>query len=320
MPVFNSYIATRKTSRRQKDSSSAGAAKVPRVGVNKSDLEAQGIQNGWTAGPVTHNQVREMSSSELRWHEIYNATNLENALALPGIAAERKDIDRQWGAKKFWDKYWGTENQASPEESKRILAELQKFQASFPQFIVSRAENAVLLEWLRDRNLDLTYRNLVDSFEANALEGKIWLNPNAISAGPETEVSGQQLLQHHNFFKLLQSQRRPTTEETMSADQWLAAHNELKDKREPPIVTARREKAKATAAHFQQSDNAQQSGEVVNVIDYEREPRGGSGATSISEIEKASFRNLLRNLNSQEFAERCTDPQFKAAVDRLGEK
>src|SRR5882762_7217319 len=177
--AFNAYIATRpRTSRRRtEDSASAGAAKIPRVGVNKSDLEAQGELYGWAARPLTYNEVREMSSSELRWHEQLNAANLEQALATPAKVKEGKDIDRQWA----------TKNQASPDESKRILGELQRFQDSFPQFIVSRSENAVLLEWLRDRHMELTYRNLVESFEANALEGKVWLNPNAISAGSETD-------------------------------------------------------------------------------------------------------------------------------------
>src|SRR5216117_3925511 len=117
MPVFNSYIATRKTSRHQKDSSSAGAAKVPRVGVNKSDLEAQGIQNGWTAGPLTYNQAREMSSSEFRWHEQFNADALEKALALPGIRKRNEDIDAQWAAKKLWN----DTTKPTPEQAADIL-------------------------------------------------------------------------------------------------------------------------------------------------------------------------------------------------------
>src|SRR5258708_6511972 len=176
--MFNVYEKTHRfRGKTPKDSpASAGAAKIPRVGVNKSDLEAQGELHGWAARELTFTEVREMSSSELRWHEQFNADNLEKALVTPAKAKEGKDIDRQWATKNFWDKYWGTQNQASPEESKRLLAELQQFQASFPQFIASRSENAVLLEWLRDRHMELTYRNLVESFEANALEGKVWLN------------------------------------------------------------------------------------------------------------------------------------------------
>src|SRR5882762_8640985 len=248
--AFNAYIATRpRTSRRwTEDSASAGAAKIPRVGVNKSDLEAQGELYGWAARPLTYNEVREMSSSELRWHEQLNAANLEQALATPAKVKEGKDIDRQWAAKNFWDKYWGTRNQASPEESKRLLGELQRFQASFPQFIVSRGENEIILQWLRDRNLELTYRNLVDSFEANALEGKVWLNPNAISAGSETEVSGQQLLQHHNFFKLIQPQQRMSETDRLSAQEFYDGHKELHPTQVSPFALQKKQKAENTQA------------------------------------------------------------------------
>ncbi|SRR6266446_855946 len=314
--VFNPYIATRpRTSRRQaEDSAGAGAAKIPRVGVNKSDLEAQGELHGWSARELTYTEVREMSSSELRWHEQFNATNLENALATPAKVKEGKDIDRQWGAKKFWDKYWGTtENQAEPEEAKRILAELQKFQASFPQFIASRSENAVLLEWLKDRNMDLTYRNLAASFEANALEGKVWLNPNAISAGSETEVSGQQLLQHHNFFKLIQPQQRMSETDRLSAQEFYDGHKELHPKQVSPFEMQKRQKAESTQAYFAQAASAQSKGNVVNLVDYGEQTRGVP-----PEPEKYSFKQKIRSMSASEIAQRCQDdPAFKKALDEL---
>src|SRR6266478_7876471 len=314
--VFNPYIATRpRTSRRQaEDSAGAGAAKIPRVGVNKSDLEAQGELYGWTARELTYTEVREMSSSELRWHEQFNATNLENALATPAKAREGKDIDRQWATKKFWDTHWGTTNQASPEESRRILADLQRFQDNFPQFIASRSENAVLLEWLRDRHMELTYRNLVDSFEANALEGKVWLNPNAISAGAETEVSGQQLLQHHNFFKLIQPQQRMSETDRLSADEYFKQNKEtLADRRVPPITQARNAKDERTKEYFAQSASAEARGNVVNVVDYGPQKHGVA-----PEPDRYSFKQKIRSMSASEIAQRCADdPAFRKSLDEL---
>ena len=313
--LYNAWISTsRRKEKIAKDSpANAGAAKIPRVGVNKSDLEAQGVQHGWTARELTYTEVREMSSSELRWHEQFNATNLENALALPGIRKNNQAIDAKWSAKKFWDTHWGTTNQASPEESRRILAELQKFQASFPQFIASRSENAVLLEWLKDRNMDLTYRNLVESFEANALEGKVWLNPNAISAGSETEVSGPQLLQHPNFFKLIQPQQRMSETDRLSAQEFYDGHKELHPKQVSPFEMQKRQKVESTQAYFAQAASARATGNVVNLVDYGEQTRGVP-----PEPEKYSFKQKIRSMSASEIAQRCQDdPAFKKALDEL---
>ena len=312
--MYNAWVSTRRTSRRQKeDSASAGAAKVPLVGVNKSDLEAQGEQYGWTAGPLTYQEVREMSSSELRWHEQFNAANLENALALPAKIKEGKDINHQWATKQFWDKHWGTREQASPEESKRILADLEKFQASFPQFIVSRGENEVVLQWLRDRNLDLNYRNLADSFEANALEGRIYLNPSAIGAGAEGEVTGTALTNHHNFHLLIQPQQRMSETDRLSAQEFYNAHKELHPKQISPFQMQRRQKAESTQAYFAQAASAETKGNVVNVVDYGERTHGAP-----PEPEKYSFKQKIRSMSASEIAERCAaDPSFKKSLDSL---
>jgi len=310
MPVFNSYIATRKTSRRQNQDSSAGAAKVPRVGVNKSDLEAQGIQNGWTAGPLAYNQVREMSSSELRWHEIYNATNLENALALPGIAKERKNINAQWAAKSLWD----DRTQPTPEQADAIVSALERFRQTYPQFIPSRAENSALLEWLKDRNLHVTFENLQMSFEDCALKGLVHLNPSAIALGSQTDVSGDELLHHQNFHKLVLPQKRVSDVDRLSADEYLERNKDvLADKRVPPIIAARNAKAASTAAHFQQADRGTAKSGSTSVTEYSHEQHGVPPSS-----EKYSFQRLINSLSAEDFARRVKeDPQFAAAIDKL---
>ena len=83
----------------------------------------------------------------------------------------------------------------TPEQAAEIWKALENFKETYPQLIPARRENECILLWLKDRNMHVTFSNLVESFEANALEGRLYLNPNAISAGSETEVSGQQLLQ-----------------------------------------------------------------------------------------------------------------------------
>src|SRR5205809_617030 len=310
MPVFNSYIATRKMSRRQKDSSSAGAAKVPRVGVNKSDLESQAAQYGWSARQLTFTEVRAMSSSELRWHEIYNATNLENALALPGIAQERKNINAQWAAKSLWD----DRTQPTPEQAAEIANALERFKQIYPQFIASRTENQCVLLWLKDRNMHVTFENLGESFQANALEGKIWLNPNAINAGSETEVSGTQLISHHNFHKLMLPQKRISEVDRLSADEFLEANADvLKDKRVPPMIAARQGRTQATTEHFQKAKEATAHAGSTSVTDYPADETGYPNYPS-----KYSFRRLLDSLSAEDYQKRLNeDRQFAAAIDKL---
>src|SRR5258706_1205177 len=202
--MYNQFLATRPKARRQKDDSPATAGtggKVPRVGVNRSDLEAQGVEQGWTVGPVTPEQVKEMSSAALRWHEQFNKENLNRALAEPGDIKARKDIDSQWKAKRFWDDTAGTS--VTPDEYKVLTTEFKKFIDHYPQFKTPHADenNDVIFGWLRDRHMAPIFSNLVLAFEPTALDGKLWLNPSAISAGSETEVTGTQ---HHNFHLLVQ--------------------------------------------------------------------------------------------------------------------
>ncbi len=175
MPVFNPYIATHpRTSRRQSEVSSAndGAAKIPRVGVNKSDLEAQGIQYGWSAGPLTPQEVREMSSSELRWHELFNADNLEKALALPAKIKEGKDIDRQWAIKRMW------EGRVSPEQDENARAAGDAFAIRHPTF-ARTIENAMLMvEHMKSRGLDATeISSYTTAFRELTEQGKLTVAP-----------------------------------------------------------------------------------------------------------------------------------------------
>src|SRR5438552_1623093 len=206
MPAFNAFESTHRFTKTAKDSSStAGAAKVATVTArSKSELKELGERMGWTAGPRTIAEINSMSSQQSLWEEHFNSEQYDRALALPGLAKERKEINAQWAAKSLWD----DKTQPTPEQAAEIVNALERFKEIYPQFIPSRAENGIILTWLKERNLHVTFENLVESFEANALEGKVWLNPNAISAGSETEVSDQQLLQHHNFSKLIQPQKR----------------------------------------------------------------------------------------------------------------
>jgi hypothetical protein len=308
MYVANAYKRTQRSKSDDSPVTAGSSGRVPRVGVNKSDLEAQGTEHGWTARPLTYNEVTEMPSSELHWHEQFNKENLDKALALPEKNRAYDAAVAQGQALRFW----ANAINRSPEECKALTADFKNFVETYPQYRSTnhKQENMdVLMGWLQDRHLYPIYSNLCLAFEACALAGKLWLNPSAIAVGSETEVIGTQ---HHNFHLLIQPQRR-NNDDDISADAYLAQHDELKDKRTPPLIAARETRANATAAHIQQAAaNTARSGSMT-VTDY---PDGQSGYPSAPT--KYSFRRLLDSLSAAEYNKRLNeDPAFATAVDRL---
>ena len=282
---------------------------------SKSELKSLGERRNYQDRELDARAVSSLSSDEYLWFQTFFPARLETAAQREANKKHNQAAMKQVGAQQFWNKHWRKENQAPPEEANRILAELQKFQATFPQFIVSRAENEVVLQWLKDNDLALNYRNLVESFEANALEGKVWLNPNAINAGSETEVSGQQLLQHHNFFKLIQQQQRMSETDRLSADDYLAQNPQLRNKAIPPIVASRLAKKAATEKFFAEAraGTATARAGATRVTDYPSEQRGWP-----PEPDKYSFKQKVRSMSASEIAQRCADdPAFKKSLDEL---
>jgi hypothetical protein len=317
MPVFNAYEKTNPRLKKSKPFSegvSAGAAKVSsRGGKSREELKNLGERNGWTVRELSMREIQQMSADEAVWQETFNKESFDKAFERDAVAGERKNINAQWAAKKIWDDV----TKPTPEQSDAILAALERFKQTYSQFIQSRAENGIILTRLKERNLHVTFENLVESFEANALEGKIWLNPNAINAGAETEVSGQQLLNHHNFSKLILPQQRISETDRMSANEFYEQNKEiLADRRTPPIIQARNAKAASTAAHFQQTETSTAKSGSTSVTDYGHEQHGVPPSS-----EKYSFQRLINSLSAEDFARRVKeDPQFAAAIDKLNSK
>src|SRR5260370_17614392 len=156
-----------------------------------------------------------LESSE---EEKLDADNLEKGLATPAKAREGKDR----AIKKLWD----NQTQATPEQAAEIWNALQRFRQAYPQFL-PRAENEIVLLWLKERNMLVTFENLVQAFEANALEGRLYLNPTAIGARIESEVIGPALTSHHNFPLLIQPQRRMSETDRLRAQEFYNEHKEL---------------------------------------------------------------------------------------------
>jgi hypothetical protein len=166
---------------------------------------------------------------------------------LNGLERERalnqREIDEQntrnrdaWRAAECWA------DRDRPQEREAAIAEFKKFSDAFPQFLgsISPLNRERLLAWLRDRNLLVAYHNLVAGFEDLAIRGDLVLDATVCGAGPETEVSGHQLANHPNLYKLLLPVPARNSEHDkinkMSAAEFLAATPELHETRIAPLA------------------------------------------------------------------------------------
>lgn len=311
--MYNQFLATRPKARRQKDDSPATAGaggKLPRVGVNKSDLEAQGAQNGWTVGPVTPEQVKAMSSAALRWHEQFNAENLDKALTTEqNRAAKQKDQAADTVRKK-----WLKQAPVTDDEQKQMRDVATQFLRLYPQFIESEANVDAVWNYMQEQNLDPTeLSSPVAAFESLAQAGKVSLNPSAISAGPERSVSGRELTSHHSFHLLLQPQRRTSDVDKLSADQFKAAHPELHDTRMPFIVSVRKEREANTTAHKTVTQEVTSSSGSTKVVDYPQEQHGVP-----PQPEKVSFRKKVNSMTADQIQQECAiNPAFRKSLDEM---
>lgn len=176
------------------------------------------------------------------------------------------------------------EGKATPEESERARIAGDTFAMRNPTFARTIENATLMVEHMKSRGLDATeISSYTTAFRELTQEGKLTIAPGE------------------------------------SADGYLRNHPELHDRRTPPIIQARRAQKEATQEYFAQAASAEASASVVNLVDYPREDV--RGVPPYASAEKASFRNLLTNLSAREYAERCKDPSFRAAVDRLdGEK
>ncbi len=288
------------------------------AGVGKSsgfktaqELKALGERSGWVAGPVSLNDVKAMGADRLRWEELFNKDALENALALPDRIETNRENQAAWDVKKKWE----GDIPASNDDKKKMTRVAQQFERAYPQWIKSEANATALWDYLKNNNLDPTkHESTVAAFEALALQGSISLSPAAISAGSENEVSGQDLLRHHNFHRLLQSQQRVSAEDRLSAKEYFELYKDtLADKRTPPLIVARQARADATAAHFAQTESTTARSGSTNVIDYPSQPHGVP-----PQPDKISFRKKVQSMTADEVRRECEiNPGFKQSLDDL---
>jgi hypothetical protein len=306
MYVSNAYKRGQRSKSNDSPVTAGAPGRVPRVGVNKSDLEAQAAEHGWTARPLTYSEVLEMPSSEFHWHEQFNKESLEKALAMPAIGKHNDDVMKKWANKRMWD------GGATEQESQKAFAAGDRFASSYSQFIRSESNGLAICAYLAQRNLDATdVRNYVIAYEALVAEGKLVLSPKAAGIGMEETLTGDELRNYARLNLLLQPNKALRPEDKLSADEWFSAHPELHDTRTPPLIQKRVAQNANTAEYWKQTEASTAKSGSTSVTDY---PRDRHGASSPSE--KYSFRKLVGSLSSTEIAQRCQqDPAFKKALD-----
>jgi len=311
---FNAFEATNKRLKKNKplnEGATGGAAKTPRVGVNKSDLEAQGEKYGWTVRPLTMLEINQMSSAELRWHEQFNAENLENVFTVEENKKNNKQNMAAWNVKRMWG------GKASEEETQKAFAAGDRFASNYAQFVRNMDNAQAITSYMEENNLDATQvQSYVEAFEVLAPQGKLVLSPKAAGIGTEETLTGEALRQYSRLHLLCQPNKVLKPEDKLSADQFFAAHPELHESRTPPIIIQKQQVAAATAKHFEQAKSGTAEGQAGRFTDM-----GGKDYSGYpSHPTKYSFRRLLDSLDSVEYQRRLTqDPTFAKAVDSLND-
>ena len=147
-----------------------GSAKVPRVGVNKSDLEALAEEHGWTVRPLTFKDVQAMSSSELRWHEVWNAEALKRAFELEQNRRTNAERHPIWETRRMYS------GKATPEESAAARDAAERFSARFPQFARTLENAQAMVAYMEAHDLDATrVESYVTAFRDLSEQGKLTL-------------------------------------------------------------------------------------------------------------------------------------------------
>jgi hypothetical protein len=230
--------------------------------ATRSELETLAARQGWQPRELTMKDIRQMSSAELRYHEVCNPENYKAAFQRAENVAHNRKAMEEWATKRIFD------DQATPEEIEAAVNEAQRFSANHPQFLGSTQpmNRATLFQWLRDRNLAITYDNFCSGLADLAMRGELVLS--AACIGDNREMRGEELRNYPRLHELLQPHRILTAEESMSADEYYKAHSELHDIRTPPLIARRQQIAAQTSEHFQKAADSEQKGTIMRFVDY----------------------------------------------------
>jgi hypothetical protein len=260
---------------RASESGMAGAAKIPASAAtaSRNELKAMAARAGWEVRPLTFEEVQKMSSSELRFHELWNKEALDRAFSVETNRRHNAENGPYWDVKRSW--------------TEPTVEQLRKGHAAQDVFVAR-------------------FRDQYEATEENAKK--------LLGYMMEHEYDPQRPEDYARAYRELVEAGQLTPKKTEGADEFYEAHKELHSTQVPPLIQARAAKTDATTKHFHAAANSTSESGFTRVVDYPQESRG----PAYSEVEKASFRNLLKHLSADEFQTRLNeDPTFRASVDRL---
>jgi hypothetical protein len=186
---------------------------------------------------------------------------------------------------KFWDVRRMWKGEVTEEEDRKAREAGAEFAARYPHFERTLVNAQAMVRFMEENELDATkVESYISAFRALLENGTLTVAP------------------------------------VESADEFLRNHPELTTTEAvPPIIQLKQAKAQATEDHFLNARKATTTARAgaTSFTDY---PQEQHGVPPYSDIEKVSFRNLLQNLTADDFQKRLQEPEFRAAVDRLGEK
>src|ERR1700732_2902315 len=135
--------------------------------ATRAELETLAARHGWQPGELTMKDIQRMGAAELRYHEVCNSHNYEAAFERAANVAQNRKALEHWATKRMFD------DNATPDEIATAVNEAQRFSANHPQFLGSTqpANRTKLFDWLRDKNLPITYENVCSGFADLAMRG-----------------------------------------------------------------------------------------------------------------------------------------------------
>jgi hypothetical protein len=276
--------------------------------ASKAELESVARRFGWTRRDLSLKDITEMSSGEVRYHEVCNPDQYAAAFAIEETKKTNDQNMAAWRVKLMWD------GGATEEENQKAYAAGDRFASNYAQFIRSESNALAIAEFMLEKNLDATnVQSYVTAYENLVPLGKLVLSPKAARIGTEETLTGDDLRRYARLNLLLQPNKALRPEDKLSADEWFSAHRELHDTRTPPLIQKRLVQNTNTAEHWEQTEASTAKSGGTSVTDYPRDQHGVPPRS-----EKYSFRKLVGSLSSTELAQRCqSDPIFKKALDEM---
>lgn len=317
-----------------------------------NELKYLAEKYGWTIGPLTRGGINRMTADESDFHSRFNADEFNRAWKEDSVKAQEAKNKAEKDAKRFW------KNLATDDEVTEASQEVHIFCYAFPQFIKNAANCEALNDWLGERNLPMTARNLVTGFQALGAQGKLTLNPSALGIGSETEISGNRLARHPQLWRLLEPAEIAEDQELlaqrkMSADEWRNQH--LQEWNVPAKVVEAWEKSVATFRHnhpeyLPTEENGDKMRAFIRANGLQINPQGleaaynylktrgelelnttavvsgqttkmvdyGEQPRGLQLPEKESLRHKINNMSAAEYLEWAKSPANRRAADAVG--